>query len=187
MVSLPLPARRHRWLTPLLLMATVLLSGCLAPPRGITPVTPFVLERYLGTWHELARLDHRFERGLTRVSAQYVLRDDGAVTVINRGYRAAEGTWDEARGLARFQGERDTGSLKVSFFGPFYGGYHIARLDPDYQWSLVIGPSRDYFWILSRQQVIPEAAYQQLVAQAAELGIDTRQLIRIMPKAAEAP
>lgn len=173
--------RLHRLLTPLLLLASVLLTGCLSAPEGITPVKPFAVERYLGTWHELARLDHRFERGLTQVSAQYALREDGAVTVINRGYRAADGQWDEAQGVAKFQGDRSTGSLKVSFFGPLYGGYHIARLDPDYQWSLVVGPSRDYFWILSRQPVIPETAYQQLVAEARTLGIDVDKLIRLMP------
>ena len=177
MVSLPLPARRHRWLTPLLLMVTVLLSGCLAPPQGITPVTPFVLERYLGTWHELARLDHRFERGLSDVSATYGLNADGTVSVLNRGFDAARGEWKEAKGVARFTGDPGTGSLKVSFFGPFYGGYHVIALDPAYRWAMVIGPDTDYLWILSRDKQLPSGVRERLVAQAASLGVNTRELI----------
>ena len=112
-----------QWLVPLLAGAT-LLAGCVptSPPEGITAVTPFDLQRYQGRWYEQARLDHSFERGLTDVSATYQLQPDGSVRVVNRGFDPAKSEWREAVGKALFVGSHDTGSLKVSFFGPFYGG-----------------------------------------------------------------
>lgn len=154
------------------------LSGCaLGPPPGVVPVSGFELPRYLGQWYEIARLDHSFERGMTNVSARYRLRDDGSVEVVNRGYEPAKGLWREAVGTARFIGEPTRGSLKVSFFGPFYGGYHIAALDPDYRWSLVIGPDTGYAWILARDKTLPIGIREKLVQQAAAAGIDTNALI----------
>jgi apolipoprotein D and lipocalin family protein len=107
------------------LLATILavfLSACTGAPEGVEVVSGFDLNRYLGTWYEIARLDHSFERGLSSITATYSLRDDGGVRVINRGYNAEEGEWDEAEGKAYFVGDEDVGQLKVSFFGPFYGG-----------------------------------------------------------------
>ena len=116
------------------------LVACTGVPQGITPVSPFQLDRYLGKWYEIARLDHSFERGLSDVSAQYRRQPDGSIEVINCGYSAEKGAWKEAIGKARFIGEPTLASLQVSFFGPFYGGYHIAALDEHaYLWSLVVG------------------------------------------------
>jgi apolipoprotein D and lipocalin family protein len=166
----------HRYLGGALL--SLLLSGCaLGPPPGVVPVTGFDLSRYLGQWYEIARLDHSFERGMTDVSAHYRLRDDHSVEVINRGFEPAKDRWREAVGSAKFIGEQTRGSLKVSFFGPFYGGYHIAALDPEYRWSLVIGPDTGYAWILAREKTLPAGIRQQLVKQAAAVGIDTNALI----------
>lgn len=152
---------------------TTTLSGCaVSVPQGIQPVSGFDAARYMGTWYELARIDHRFEKGLTRVSAQYSLNDDGTVNVINRGYDAAKKEWRQANGKARFLGEPDVAALKVSFFGPFYGGYNVVSLDDDYQTSLVIGDSRDYFWLLSRRKTIPEQKFRQLLEKARSLGVD---------------
>lgn len=154
------------------------LAGCSsAPPVGIHPVTPFALDRYLGTWYEIARLDHRFERGLTDIQAQYSLSADGSVRVLNRGKQISDGQWHEAIGRAVFTGSPQEGSLKVSFFGPFYGGYHVAALDPDYRWSLVVGPDRDYFWVLSREPRLSPTLRDNLIARARALGIATDQLI----------
>ena len=154
------------------------LSACsTVPPKGATPVSPFELPRYLGTWNEVARLDHRFERGLSRVSANYSLNPDGSVKVLNRGYNAEKKSWSNAEGRALFTGDSNTGSLKVSFFGPFYGGYHVIALDPDYRWAMVIGPDPSYLWILARDKQIPVEVREQLLAQAAKLGVDTRALI----------
>lgn len=156
----------------------LLLTGCVTVPEGIRPVTNFELERYLGTWYEIARLDHPFERGLSRVSAHYSLRDDGRVRVINRGYLEAEERWKEAEGVARFVRQADEGFLKVSFFGPFYGAYVVFALDQqDYHYALVSGPDRSYLWLLAREPHIDEALRNMLVARASAAGFATDQLI----------
>ncbi len=167
------PTRRHpSWLAPLLL-----LGACTGTPAGIEPVHDFDLDRYLGTWYEIARLDHRFERGLSRVTASYSLRDDGGVNVINRGYDAAAGEWNEAVGRAYFIERPDVGRLKVSFFGPFYGGYNVIVLDEDYRFAMVTGPTRDYLWILARTPVLESPLLQDLVERARALRYEVDQLI----------
>lgn len=156
-----------------------LLAGCAstsAPPT-VVAVTPFDLQRYQGLWYELARLDHGFERGMSDVSARYTPQPDGSVKVTNRGWSQATGQWREAIGKALFTGEPTTGSLKVSFFGPFYGGYHVAALDPDYRWALVTGADTRYCWILARDAALPDATRQAIVAKARDIGIDTDALI----------
>lgn len=161
----------------LLIIIVALLGGCAGVPDGIEAVDDFDAERYLGRWYEVARLDHRFERGMDNVTAQYAARPDGGIDVVNRGYLRAEGRWEEAIGRAKFVGARDRGELKVSFFGPFYGGYNVIDLDPDYQLSLVAGPTREYLWILARQPSPPRDALERVVRRAAELGFDTDALI----------
>ena len=165
---------------PLLAVLAMLLSACTGAPDGVDVVSGFELDRYLGSWYEIARLDHSFERGLSNVTANYSLRDDGGVKVINRGYNAKDGEWDEAEGKAYFVGEKDVGQLKVSFFGPFYGGYNIIELDKeDYQYSMVAGPDRSYLWILSRTPQMDPELLQSLVASARELGFATDELIMV--------
>lgn len=156
-----------------------LLTGCTGIPDGTEPVTGFKLDRYLGQWYEIARLDHSFERGLDCVTATYSLRDDGGVRVINRGYNLEEQAWDEAEGRAYFIDDENVGRLKVSFFGPFYGGYNVLALDEEYQWALVAGPNRDYLWILSRTPEMDSAAENHLRQRAAELDFPTNELIDI--------
>ncbi|MDG4551379.1 MAG: lipocalin family protein [Candidatus Contendobacter sp.] len=164
-----------------LLSLWVLLAGCaVAPPSGVTPISGFELDRYLGKWYEIARLDHSFERGLSNVSATYDVRQDGGVRVRNRGYDDRAGIWKEAEGRAYFTDEPTVGSLKVSFFGPFYGGYHIVALDRvNYSHALVSGPSRDYLWILARTRSMPPATLENLLAQARALGFATDRLILV--------
>jgi apolipoprotein D and lipocalin family protein len=161
----------------LLILAAALVAGCAQIPDGVEAVGGFDAERYLGQWYEIARLDHRFERGLDTVTATYTARDDGGIDVLNRGYDRAKGEWREARGKARFVGPRDTAMLEVSFFGPFYGGYNVVDLDPDYQLALVVGPTRDYLWVLSRRPDPPRDAVDRVVRRAGELGFDTGALI----------
>lgn len=161
----------------ILVLALLLLAGCAQVPDGIEPVGGFDAERYLGQWYEIARLDHRFERGMDNVTASYAARADGDIDVLNRGYLRATGEWKEARGRAKFVGARDRGSLKVSFFGPFYGGYNVIDLDPGYQLALVAGPSREYLWILARRPDPPREAVERVVKRAGELGFDTNALI----------
>ena len=160
------------------------MAGCAntSPPPGVEAVSPFDLQRYQGRWHELARLDHSFERGMTDVSATYTPQADGSVRVVNRGFAAASGQWREAVGKALFTGAPTTGSLKVSFFGPFYGGYHVAALDPDYRWALVLGPDTSYCWILARDKQLDAAQRDAIVARAQALGVDTHALIWVTHK-----
>lgn len=160
-------------------IACAMLAGCSQIPDGVEPVRGFEPERYLGTWYEVARLDHRFERGLDNITANYTARDDGGIDVLNRGFDRARGEWREARGRARFVGPRDTAMLEVSFFGPFYGGYNVVDLDPGYQLALVAGPTRKYLWILARRPDPPREAVERLVARARELGFDTSALIYV--------
>jgi apolipoprotein D and lipocalin family protein len=169
-----------RWKTGFLLSAVWLLqAGCTGVPEGFTPVKGFQAERYLGTWYEIARLDHSFERGLTKVTATYRRRADGGIDVLNRGYDPEEKSWREAEGRAYFIGSPDTASLKVSFFRPFYGGYHVMALDPDYRWAMVAGPDHDYLWILARSPSLPEAALDTLRQTARRAGFDLSRLIMV--------
>ena len=163
-----------------LILGALLAAGCTGLPDGVTPVAGFDVERYLGTWYEIARLDHRFERGLEKISANYSYREDGGIRVVNRGFDSARGQWKEAEGKAFFIGDAQTGRLKVSFFGPFYGSYNIIELDhAGYHYALVCGPDMSYLWILARQPDLDRDIVDKLVDRAATLGFDTGKLIYV--------
>jgi apolipoprotein D and lipocalin family protein len=158
-------------------MALSVLAGCTGVPEGIRPVVGFQVDHYLGTWYEIARLDHDFERGLTEVTATYSRRSDGGLDVLNRGWDATVGNWREAHGRAYFIDSPEVASLKVSFFGPFYGGYHVFALDAEYRWVMISGPSRNYFWILARQPILDPGTLVDLLQRAKRAGFDTDALI----------
>ena len=161
----------------------ILLSGCTGKPDNIKPVENFQSEKYLGTWYEIARIDHRFERGLTQVTANYSMREDGGIKVVNRGYSAAKNTWSESVGKAYFVNKADQGYLKVSFFGPFYGSYIIFELDQEnYQYALVGGPDYSYFWLLSRTPKIDAEMQKRLIDQAVSLGYDRSKIMLVEQK-----
>lgn len=165
-------------LAPTLLL--LLLTGCTGLPKGIEPVTGFDQERFLGTWYEIARLDHRFERGLSQVTAEYSLNDDGSISVLNRGYSEEEGEWQEAEGRAVFVGDSDVGHLKVSFFGPFYSSYVVFDLDKeDYSRAYITGYNRDTLWFLSRTPEVSDEALEQFKAQAEAQGFELDELIEV--------
>ena len=147
------------------------------PPQGVTVVSPFNANRFLGTWYEIARLDHRFESGLQHVTATYGLRDDGGISVVNKGYNPDRGIWQKSDGVARFTGASDKGALKVSFFGPFYGGYNVIALDKEYRHALICGPNRNYLWILSRTPTLTPEVKQQMLDAATRQGFDVSKLI----------
>ncbi|WP_338558762.1 lipocalin family protein [Erwinia sp. E_sp_B01_3] len=147
------------------------------PPKGVTPIEGFNAELYLGSWYEIARFNHPFERGLEQVTATYSKREDGGLKVVNRGFNPKKQRWQESTGKAYFTGQPSRAALKVSFFGPFYGGYNVIALDPEYQHALVCGPNRDYLWILSRTPQISEQVKTSLVNTARENGFDVSQLI----------
>ena len=181
------PPMRHLSGKLLALLGALVLAGCTGVPEGVPVVRDFQLERYLGTWYEIARLDHSFERGLSRVRADYSRREEGGVRVVNRGYDAEEGEWSEAEGKAFFVEEPNVGRLKVSFFGPFYGAYNIVAIIGDYQHALVAGPGRDQLWILSRQREPDAAAIRQLLQRAEDLGFPTNELIWVEQSPAPEP
>jgi apolipoprotein D and lipocalin family protein len=160
------------------LFLLLLIAGCTGIPKGIDAVNGFDVKRYLGTWHEIARLDHRFERGLDNISATYRLRDDGGIDVLNKGRNTESGEWDQVEGKAYFIDKQDVGRLKVSFFGPFYGGYNIIALDKqNYAYAMIAGPNKDYLWILSRAPILPQPTLQRLIEQARAQGFATDKLI----------
>ena len=154
------------------------LLGCTGIPEGMRAISNLEVDRYLGTWYEIARLDHRFERGLSNISATYTERQDGGLDVVNRGYDTAKQAWKEARGRAYFVDEPAIGMLKVTFFWPFYGGYNIIELDTErYRYALVSGPTREYLWILAREKILDENIFKKLVSRSGELGFPVDQLI----------
>jgi len=164
----------------ILLLLVCLLTGCTGIPEGVKPVDNFKLEKYLGKWYEIARLDHSFEKGLSRVSAEYSLRPDGGVKVTNRGYSAKNNKWKEAVGKAYFVKGPGQGFLKVSFFGPLYGSYVVFALDHDnYQYALVSGPDKSYLWLLARSPKMNEDLKNELIAKARAAGFDTDKLIYV--------
>ncbi|OEE39424.1 lipocalin family protein [Vibrio anguillarum] len=164
----------------LLIICTVLLNGCLGMPESVKPVSDFELNNYLGKWYEVARLDHSFERGLNQVTAEYCVRNDGGVSVLNRGYSEEKGEWKEAEGKAYFVNSPTDGYLKVSFFGPFYGSYVVFELDREnYSYAFVSGPNTEYLWLLSRTPRVAPDILEKFVQMSKERGFDTNRLIYV--------
>lgn len=169
-----------------LLLGSLLLAGCTGLPEGVEPVRPFDVKRYLGVWYEIARLDHSFERGLDQVSATYSLREDGGISVLNKGYSSESKQWKQAEGKAYLMGDGMSGHLKVSFFGPFYGAYGVFGLDQqDYQYAFVSGPNTDYLWLLARTQTVSKAVVAQFEEKAKRLGFATDKLIYVRQEPSE--
>ncbi|ESP92464.1 lipocalin family protein [Pseudoalteromonas luteoviolacea] len=156
----------------------LVLTACTGVPKGITPVNNFDLLRYQGTWYEIARLDHRFERGMQNVTATYTLNEDGSVAVVNRGYVTDENTWKQAKGVAKFVSSQDIGHLKVSFWGPFYGSYIVFKLDhANYQYAYVTSYDREYLWLLSRTPHVSQGVLEDFKKTAKDFGYAIDELI----------
>lgn len=161
----------------LIISVAVLMAGCTGVPDGIEPVSELDIERYKGTWYEIARLDHSFERGLSNVTADYSLQDDGSIRVINRGYSEEDQKWEEAEGRAVFVDDENDGHLKVSFFGPFYASYVVFRLDEDYRFAYITGYDRDYLWFLSKTPTVDDQALAEFREVAEARGFELDELI----------
>ena len=130
-----------------------------------------------------ARLDHSFERGLSQVSAEYSLKDDGGVMVINRGFSSEKNAWKEAEGKAYFVNGDTEGYLKVSFFGPFYGSYVVFELDHEnYQYAFISGPDTDYLWLLAKTPTVPAEVLNKFVEMSKARGFNTDDLIYVQQK-----
>ncbi len=158
-----------------LLLVPMLLAGCVKVPEGVAVVDDFELDRYLGTWYEIARLENSFEKDFTSVTATYSLAGDGSVEVLNRGYDSKEGAWKETRAKAKFAGAASTGELRV---------YNIIALDTEgYQWAMVCGYKKSLFRILSRQPEMDDELYTALLEKARSMGFDTDNLVVNTPVA----
>lgn len=164
-------------ITLMAIASVFLLASCSSIPKGATAVKPFDKDKYLGKWYEVARFDFRFERDLNNTTAEYSMNPNGTIKVDNRGYNYKTKEWKQAIGKAKFAKTPDVAMLKVSFFGPFYGGYNVIALDPDYKYALIAGSSLKYLWILSRETTIPEEVKQDYLLKAQSLGYDTSKLI----------
>ncbi len=161
-----------------LIFISLTMITCVGIPDNVRPVANVEIEKYLGTWYEIARLDHSFESGLSQVSATYSLREDGGISVINKGYNAEDDEWNEAEGKAFFVDDTTVGLLKVSFFGPFYGGYNIIALDKiKYSYSMVCGPDLSYLWILSREKEMEKPLLDSLILIAKNYQFPVDELI----------
>ena len=157
----------------------VFFASCTSIPEKAAPVGNFEIQKYLGTWYEIARFDFRFERNLDNTRAQYSLSKNGNVVVLNSGYDFRKGEWRSAKGKAKFRGDKTNAALKVSFFGPFYAGYNVIALDSEYRYALVAGRNLNYLWILSREKSLPEEVKRQYLEIARKAGYDTSRLIWI--------
>ena len=163
-----------RWVT---IACVMILAACTGVPEGVEPVSGFDKSRYLGTWHEIARLDHSFERGLVDVTAEYRVNEDGSIRVLNSGMNKKSGERRVAEGRAVFVAEEDLAHLKVSFFGPFFASYIVFELDPDYRYAYVSGFNKDYLWLLARDPKVSDEIREDFVESAVALGFNTENLI----------
>ena len=155
----------------------LLLVGCVRVPEGIDPVTNFDSEAYLGTWYEIARLENRFEAGMSNVTASYSLYEDGSIRVRNKGFLESSKSWKEVEGRAVAVGSDDVGHLKVSFFGPFYSSYIVFELAADYSYSFVTSSNKDFLWFLSRSPEVGDVAKQTFKDRVSELGFEAEEIL----------
>lgn len=155
-------------------------SGCVSSTRNIPAVTGFDVNKYTGRWYEIARFPHSFERGLTRVTAEYSLNEDDSVSVLNRGYKPEKEAFQSAKARAVFSGPSDVGLLSVTFFWPFSGAYKIFHLDKEnYKWALVTSNTTNYLWILARTPTLEKETLDALIKKAADTGFDTSRLVMV--------
>ena len=170
-------ALHHVVLSASICWAVVALAACKTTSKPVDVVGSFKTDRYLGTWYEIARYDFAFERDLSHVTATYSMNPNGTIKVDNRGYAYKRSKWKRSVGKAKFVEGPDKARLKVSFFGPFYGGYNVVRLDEDYRYALVAGDNLKFLWLLSREKTIPESIRSSYLAKARELGYDIDKLV----------
>lgn len=153
------------------------LNSCVSIPKGAKAVRPFDKNKYLGKWYEIARMDFKYERGLHNVTATYSLKDEQTIRVDNKGFNPDKNLWKESIGKAKLAGNPDEGRLKVSFFGPFYAGYNVIAIDPDYKYALIVGNNLNYLWLLSREKTMPEAYRTKYLVMAKSLGYTIEKLV----------
>ncbi len=139
-------------------------------------VSPFDKNKYLGTWHEIARLPNRIEKSLKDLTEEYVLNEDGSIKVITRAYHVEKNKPVEATGKIKFKGAETVGKLEVAYFLPVFLDYNVLDVDDDYEYALVSGNSFDYLWILSRDNGITDEYKERFLQKAEALGFKTENL-----------
>jgi apolipoprotein D and lipocalin family protein len=145
-----------------------------------TTVKELDLQKYMGTWYEIARYDHSFERGLAGCTANYSFRPDGKIKVINQGYKGTlRGKFMKAAGKAKLPDKKEPGKLKVSFFLFFYADYYVLELGENYDWALIGSSTDKYLWILSRTPKLEPSVYQKIIGLAQKRGYDTTKLLLV--------
>jgi apolipoprotein D and lipocalin family protein len=168
-------------MNPLLRLATMLavswLAACSTPRAPLPTVQSVELDRYYGTWYEIARLPNRFQAMCVSDTRALYRPEGDHVSVVNQ-CRTADGTIEQAEGIAKGVAGSKGAKLRVSFFRPFYGDYWILELDPDYRWALIGEPGRSYAWILAREPSLDAATLERLLARAAVLGFDREAFVR---------
>ncbi|MBP4137493.1 lipocalin family protein [Flavobacterium geliluteum] len=171
---------KNRYIIPALVGAGVAIAlySCKATiPKKAAAVTNFDISKYLGKWFEIARLDFKYEKGLSNVTAEYSLNDNGTLKVDNKGYDVRKDKWEQSIGKAKFVKKDNVGMLKVSFFGPFYAGYNVIAVDENYKYALVVGENLKYMWILSRETTMPESVKADFLIKAQDIGYNVSDLV----------
>ena len=159
---------------------TLLLFSCGSSDKYLGVVEQLDINKYLGTWYEIARLPNSFEKNLDCVTATYSLKENGDIEVLNKGYVINNHTeLKDATGTAWVPDSKYPAKLKVRFFWPFTGNYWVIELDKDYKYAMVGDPSRDYLWILAREKTLDETIYQKLLKSAEEKGFNTKMMIKV--------
>lgn len=162
-----------------LAVGAVSLAAAASSQQPLEAVDRVELDRYLGTWYEIASYPAWFQRDCVAVTARYERRDDGLISVVNSCRKGSlDGKLKQSKGRAKVVDKGSNAKLKVSFFWPFWGDYWIIDLDPDYHWAVVGVPSRKYLWILSRTPTMEERLYQEILARLASAGYDPALLER---------
>jgi apolipoprotein D and lipocalin family protein len=174
---MPLASLKKQKIIIFLLMVS--LTSCKST-ADLTTVEKVDLEKYTGTWYEIARLPNSFEKNMKCVTATYSLKENGKISVMNRGYLPdPKGKWKTAKGTAWIPDKEFPGRLKVTFFWPFAGNYYIMVLDEHYQYALVGDPTREYLWVLSRQQILDSDIYTRLMDHAGLKGFDIQKVLLV--------
>lgn len=164
-----------------MLLISIIMAGLLSgnPSNDLPTVEKVDLNKYAGLWYEIARLPNSFEKDLKCVTAEYTLKPNGKVEVRNKGYSTKKGAFKSSKGRAWVPDDKYPGRLKVSFFWPFAGNYYIIVLDPEYKYALVGDPSREYLWVLSRDELLDKDIYDKLLSKARSHGFDTDKVLRV--------
>ena len=158
-------------------ISLLLLQSCAVKSKHVITVKNFNSEKYLGKWYEIARFDYSFEKNMDNTTAEYKLNTDGSIKVTNKGFNYKKNKWSTARGKAKFIGPKTEAKLKVSFFGPFYGGYNVVAIDKYYQNAMIYGSSTKYIWLLSRNKKMDSKTKEAFLEKAKQDGYDTGKLI----------